>query len=171
MSVESWARRASGLLVPTMGFANHPLGRWQPCVGPCCGVPEACTDCFPGAEPESIWIDVPAIANGTCESCADWEGTYELLRFYTCQWGIAVTKHCPCSPLYYPIADLMVWTEVVAEKCRWSAFLRTCVGTTQNVQWRLERNDAVSSFDVTIPFYVNTGTQCDGTGTEVRVYT
>ena len=37
MSVESWARRASGLLVPTMGFADHPLGRWQPCVGPCCG--------------------------------------------------------------------------------------------------------------------------------------
>ncbi len=39
MSAENWMRRASGLVVPAMSFADHPLGKFQPCPGECCPEP------------------------------------------------------------------------------------------------------------------------------------
>jgi len=71
MSVESWARRASGLLVPTLGFA-HKLGRFQPCVGPCCGEePVTCSVCPEGTAPAALEITIAGVTNNDCSNCGD----------------------------------------------------------------------------------------------------
>lgn len=63
MSVESWAKRASGLLVPTMSFAN-PLGRWQPCAGSCC-VEDPCLACVPiSSTPDFMEVTLSGIPAG-----------------------------------------------------------------------------------------------------------
>lgn len=77
MSVESWARRASGLLVPTRSFANHPLGRWQPCVGPCCDCSNpACKD---GLAPCCLEVEISGIIDDTCTECNEAFNAVHLL--------------------------------------------------------------------------------------------
>ena len=168
MSAENWMRRASGLVVPAMGFAN-PMGRFQACPpGECC--PVVCGDCYPGASPASIWIDVPAIANNACSNCGNYEGTYKLdhLGGSPCWWGMVPANECSCVPLSGIVADIRAYVTVIGGQCVWIAFVRTCWRTAQNVQWR--QTGAIGTWDITLPCYVNVGTDCDATGTEARLY-
>ena len=111
MSVESWARRASGLLVPTMNFAN-PLGRFQPCAGSCCDdVPS--DNCTSGIGPCSI---VPTyltfalsgiLGDGIkCSDCSGANGTH-IATFNNgirpgCVWYVNLVGGftCPANPPY-----------------------------------------------------------------------
>ena len=95
MSIESWARRASGLLVPTIGFADHPLGRWQPCVGPCCeGGP--CIVCGhpenPDTGPAQLEIELSGFSStgdAKCPDCDALNDTFVLTESgnHDCVWN------------------------------------------------------------------------------------
>ena len=81
MSFENWARRASGLVIPRMGFE-----RWKflPCLD-CCpdeGYPnringcDGCTDWAPGA----FEVVIAGVTTGTCCNPCSMNGTYILER-------------------------------------------------------------------------------------------
>lgn len=74
MSVESWARRASGLLVPRMGVTPWRFG---PCAN-CCGS-GICT--CEGSTPTSLEVEISGVTEcgvgPGCETCAgDWNTTH-----------------------------------------------------------------------------------------------
>lgn len=73
MSVESWSRRASGLLVPTLGFADHKLGRWMPGEGPCC----LDCDCIKSSE-YTLDVTFADIGNDVCADCVGYNTTYQV---------------------------------------------------------------------------------------------
>ena len=82
MAAENWLQRASGLVVPAMGFADHPLGRWQPCVGPCCGSWEdpGCTYCSDG---------MPRYLEVLLSGTSGMDGTHVIEASAPCVWGAA----------------------------------------------------------------------------------
>ena len=102
MSVESWARRASGLLVPTAGFANHPLGRFQPCVGPCCEEGVVCNQCLNNLAPEQLEVTVTGVTSGLC-NCSSLNGTFVLdwQGGYSCTWCVSAGGGGHCFGSYF----------------------------------------------------------------------
>ena len=175
MSVESWARRASGLLVPTMGFANHPLGRFQPCVGPCCP-PSNCTDCVSDDDilPASLWVDIPELTDvGTfeCIGCgAPIQNTYEVVGV-GCEWESApVTMQC-----LHGTRDHWVNVEVLYDSKNQTCEIRVKLTLGNPTWWIYWAQVFVSTVDPidfpSIPFdseFANI--LCSGVGTTVAVY-
>ena len=185
MSVESWARRASGLLVPRMGFANHPLGRWQPCVGPCCGFitpPIDCEDCGFGNMPESLWVDMPTLTGG-CSGCdAAYGGTHSVplissstppncysYNYIFCPW-----PDCPCA--YDGVLLQFILTDgqcLVEAYLAGTKYYEGCYG--QGIAWQITLTSPLTSpIDITLPFvweYIPCpDVGCSAGGGSIRIY-
>ena len=97
MSVESWTRRVSGLLVPTLGFSNK-LGHFQPCVGPCCEYGEESGDCpYCDGSPLYIEVTISGASNNLCTACANLDGTYLSYYSNTCGWTFPSIGHIGCQ--------------------------------------------------------------------------
>ena len=166
MSVESWARRASGLLVPRMGFADHPLGRFQPCVGPCCG----CT--LLADPPPTLWVDLPNLGPGCC---ANFEATFEVTLdpgiteiggAPAQQWDLEISPAI-CGPV---VETLQVIAQDLGALCRMTVNL-LMPNLAHFLQWRY---DSYSSFpdpiNESISYAAQQAAPCSGVGTTVHVY-
>lgn len=104
MSVQTWARRVSGLLVPRMSLAN-PLGRFQVCPpGECCECDT--TDCpacppFPGPGPPFLEVTIAGVTNGDCSDCANEINGVHILSNQSnplaCAWGLVVPLPTVCG--------------------------------------------------------------------------
>lgn len=108
MAAENWIQRASGLVVPARGFANHPLGRWQPCVGPCCEIATCgCAGWEGGVASNDIEIEIDfglgGWTNVNCDHCVDIKGKFILTfnREYVsggvwdvCEWEYEDLQFC-----------------------------------------------------------------------------
>ncbi len=172
MAADSWLRRASGLLVPQMSFANNLLGRWQPCPENCCG-PESCEDCFVTL-PTNLWADLPPLANGICAACDYWDRTVqtspydnECWRKYT-EGGLSDPTDCG----FFPTTSMVVTVGVtyISEKC-WLACSLHEYPDGHNWQWRKEMTPPITNFNQILPFYWQlSSSKCDATGTTVHVY-
>ncbi len=162
MSVEGWARRASGLLVPRLGFANL-AGQMQPCPdGECCGS-GITLPCYTGDIPLSIWIDLPALGNGTCQDCADYAGTYQATWDTIGGYWLALpTNHCGFNN-----AVLIHLIEVGGQCSIVVEFF--IAGAFSSVVWSLVVG-VISAFDHVVPFSTDDSQVCLGTGTTVYVY-
>jgi len=146
MSVESWARRASGLLVPTLGFANHPLGRFQPCVGPCCG----CESCGVSLAP-GVWADITGVLNGTCSDCEDLNTTWNVGDVTSaCEAYTDVGDLCSFYWLFvqYVVVDGQCCLDVLLY--RWFENPYWCY---RYVRWRKVLSGYADPLDHTVPYY------------------
>lgn len=90
MSVESWARRASGLLVPRMSLAN-PLGRFQVCPpGECCDPVYECQYCAGSGvnAPAFMQVDVAGVSDNGCGGiwCTMFNGGHICAASGNCSW-------------------------------------------------------------------------------------
>ena len=179
MSVESWARRASGLLVPTMGFA-HPLGRFQPCAEPCCE--KNCEDCGETMI-NGIWVDIPPLVNNGCVNCEDIEMTSFWLSGTNCGAGSSTHYTILCDPEYVWL--MPYWFLSVSYVVRgplYKCFLRcemiwhSLTGTlASRSYWELELTSFADPLDHYLPFLETIPNEfgavyCDAEGTEIHVY-
>ena len=179
MSVESWARRASGLLVPTAGFAKHPLGRFQPCPGSCCFAPESCEDC--SGSPESLWVDIPPLTDLGAEycDCSDLDGTYQVTKQSPCRWESSPqATACDDGGIYL---NGTFWISVSISYDHYnfpgvcSIIVQLNIGSNA---WWLRWGQIISSFADPIDFpsvpcygvYCYFYTMCGGVGTTAAVY-
>lgn len=95
MSVESWARRASGLLLPKMSL--NPLGRFQVCKpGECCveGA-EGCQWCDNGLAPEFVELTIAGVTDGPCTPCSIFNTTHLIQGIFVaggCVWNKQMTN-------------------------------------------------------------------------------
>lgn len=98
MSAENWFRRASGLLVPSLRFANS-LNRWGVCSVPCCETTggQPCAACDANG-PDYIELTLAGITNGTCADCAaGWNGTHLIEGIFeetACTWNKRFVLPC-----------------------------------------------------------------------------
>ena|GEM_PF-6186749 len=169
MAPENWLQRASGLVVPARSFADNPLGRWQPCEGPCCFSPVLCTDCYQGAYPAGVWADMPLLSNGTCSTCSAYNNLYYLdnnVPALPCYDNISISTWPTCGGVNSLVFFLM---SVHEGKCRMDLWLSTNVSPMYYVKWELVFSSPVSTIDHTLT-HVSSGADCDGTGTTVHVY-
>ncbi len=167
MSVESWARRASGLLVPTMGFAN-PLGRFQPCPdGDCCPPCFTCSDCYNGTIPGALWVDLPLWSNSLCPNCADFEQTIQVTRVIpdpflgVCGWMGDVVGNCPSAG---NTATVTVFLFSTFEQCRLQVELFSGFYTPNVLElWRHDNvNCSINEINHSVPWVGHTGAaMCD----------
>ena len=177
MSVESWARRASGLLVPTMGFAN-PLGKFQVCPGPCCFDPQTCLDCG-NALYQGVWVELPELANARCQNCAMIGGTY---------W--ATHPSIPCSAVHLMddpacvVDQITVWLcyNATTHKCLLKVQLSKFFTHEYAIIWELELTEFADPIDHILPYRASnslcttqgssssSAVECSGVGTTVHVY-
>ena len=178
MSVERWAKRASGFLVPTLGLANL-TGQMQPCPdGDCCDefAPVTCLDCYDGTMPNSVWIDFPALGNVVCAVCDSYEDTYVAGNpsptQQPCIWGFVGTVPGSCFPfreitMQYAIA-------LFGTLCRHfvSFSIRGQFDVEQSISWLLDPPSPVSTIDLTLNFSAETHTveHCDPVGTTVHIF-
>ena len=95
MSATNWLRRSSGLVVPSLGFANL-AGQMQPCPGgDCCGDPPVpcVTRCDGDVAPSTMEITVAGVVNSAefclsgnqCDTVLN--GTFVLDSTTPCNWG------------------------------------------------------------------------------------
>ena len=176
MSVESWARRASGLLVPRMGFANHPLGRFQPCVGPCCEEP-LCTDC---GDWFSVWADLPALVDGSCADCELAERTVKLGTWTGGAWAYCGGDAGGGASYFCGWYLNWFWAHYAVENgqcylyAQWFDQLSGYPPYATHITWRLKLSSPASPLDHVIPFYEESENdphlECSGVGTTVRIY-
>lgn len=94
MTAENWLQRASGLVVPAVGFADHPLGRWQPCVGPCCESDVTpCEYCSTGNISRYAEVTIAGVTDGTCSGCSVLNATHVVGPVgegaFACAWRAA----------------------------------------------------------------------------------
>jgi len=177
MSVESWARRTSGLLVPAMGFATARW-RWQ-CWGCGCSSYKDCNDCYTGgAWPSTLWLDVPAPSNGTCSNCSWYGQTYALSKMFDCfyQFQASGSGAGPCGPLltYTPTLSIFGGMQIDAGQCQ----LAVIIGLDDGViggpgfeaEWRLNLDGPVSQINHTLTLYAASGAICDFVGSTVDLY-
>ncbi len=176
MSAENWMQRASGLVVPAMGFANHPLGMFQACAGSCCFDPVDCTDCG-NSLIDGVWIDLPVLGNGGCISCADYAGSYFIGDTPTWCRVVSPLSSPPCSLLDFIIVRYCV----IDGKCFLAASLQRGFGFDYPLFWALELTSFADPIDHILPYASpgethcwdaasSTTARCSGVGTTVHVY-
>ena len=181
MSVENWARRASGLLLPMRSLAAP--WRFLPCES-CCFSPTSCNDCYDGTLPSTITVDLPALADGIWEGCCDgFENTYILDQdeSFPCKYATLI-GFGPCLAYHRLQVTFLKWPE--DQQCYLIVLLGLLLSPppdgapTTCVQWVLGPLDAPVSGG-TIPFFSHHcsalqspggSSHCTGTGTEVEVY-
>ena len=168
MSVESWARRASGLLVPTFGVTAP--WRWLGCFGCSC---QDCSGCGDSISP-GVWVDLPALADGECIACSLLESSVYLsqrlnncTRYYKAFSAI-------CAPAGYGnnlFAYYAFNESPYLGKCSLWVRLEIVVsgGPQVYTYWATQLDTPASPIDHVLS-NISSGPICDATGTTVHVY-
>lgn len=179
MGAENWMRRASGLVVPAVGFADHPLGRWQPCEGSCCLDPSGCEDCGIALHDPGVWVDLPALNNASCESCADFENSYFVSSGNACRSGGGLV----IDPAVCGLDAIIVSFCLVEGTCYLTVRIFVTFGEN-SIMWQTALASFADPVDHYLP-YVSTGyywdpsgcvptpsdtSLCSAVGTTVHVY-
>ena len=170
MSAENWMRRASGLVVPAMGFAN-PMGRFQACPGDCCFIATDCRDCYTGGSwplgwPAQVFVDIPAPADDLCPNCDTVGGVYALDRqFATCNYAYRDPSWnfpAPCGGSSGLLINFAV--RIISNACVLQ--VNIVFGNTAPYQfgfiWRHTLSSSISTFDHILDFLTKLyGSACD----------
>lgn len=169
MSAERWLR-SGGLWLPR-GFATAPW-MFGASFGCACFAPEYCEDWYLGSLPDDLWVDVPALANGSCSTCADAAGTYQVTRFdpinYPCQWIYTIISGF-CPPAVAGMRLELV--HVPAGPSAYFDFQLYPSPVSQAIIWQVALSAPISSIAHTLTYDSYTGPLiCDGAGTIVDIY-
>lgn len=195
MSAENWLRRASGLVVPTMGFADNLAGKMQACPsGDCCEIfdPDLCDDLHIGTEPKAVFGDFPDIGDDECD-CSGMEQTVEWDWPDPIGCGDIVFAGPVTEPDCGEDAMLLQFTirmrrypsNAPPDPWQLVASIKISGGIWRgehNLFWGVPITSSFSEFDFTLSFLgdlLTTGLPgpkpvipliCDGTGTTVSIY-
>ena len=148
---------------------SHRLGRFQPCVGPCC-VPPNCQDCGDWFNASPTWVDLPALTDGSCDECASAERTIALTQFLCAGEAPGYTAVlCGFWMNYFRVGYTVINGQcyLLAEWFDQFSFPPPYV---PRITWRLPLSSPASPLDHEIPFYEEDNAYCSGVGTVVRVY-
>ncbi len=175
MGIDRWARRASGLLLPTRRFAWNPW-RFLPCED-CCEEECNCTQCDIGTTPAQLQVVISGVQNQDCPNCvATFNGTFVLDQVATgfpvgdcCCWEYSLgATVCNATHLFaaiYP-SGAFLWFLVA-----WGTGCATF--TTTATEWFRSFGIAFSTdcqwVNLNVGFARDIGSQCDGSGSTCLV--
>ncbi len=192
MSATNWLRRASGLIVPRVGFstAAWEFQNWGCCCEATFPPDGTCQDCLPGGSfpfPASMWVDISNVVDGTCSNCSSYNSTYQL-TLSSCQYVYNLNYPpnagpCVCDNRTGVVLAIAVTFSVNAEGdgCDVGAVINiyedatatTCRSTDLYYSEVASSYPLDTSFDFTIPYSLavtSAGSHiCTGSGS-IRLY-